>query len=117
WTGRVLSWRVSITMEAAFCIEALEEALARHGTPELLGQLRQRAVTLDCCLGAAALPPPQASQSAEQGAGGSMAGVQGARHCLLPGRLAGARAAVARRYGVDLWRGPAIGAGMPAGRL
>ena len=33
-----------------------------------------------------------------------MAGVQGARHCLLPGRLADARAAVARRHGVDLWR-------------
>ena len=26
---------VSITMEADFCIEALEEALARHGTPEI----------------------------------------------------------------------------------
>src|SRR5262249_25056539 len=27
FSRRVLSWRVSITMEAAFCIEALEEAL------------------------------------------------------------------------------------------
>ncbi|WP_456637166.1 IS3 family transposase [Bradyrhizobium sp. USDA 10063] len=32
---RVLAHRVSITMEAAFCIEALEEALARHGQPEI----------------------------------------------------------------------------------
>src|ERR1700724_3789772 len=32
---RVLSHRVSITMEADFCIEALEEALARHGRPEI----------------------------------------------------------------------------------
>ena len=32
---RVLSWRVSITMEAAFCVEALEDALARHGKPEV----------------------------------------------------------------------------------
>src|SRR6202035_2184306 len=32
-TRRVLSWRLSITMEAAFCVEALEEALAKHGTP------------------------------------------------------------------------------------
>ena len=32
FSRRVLSWRVSITMEAAFCVEALEEeALARHG--------------------------------------------------------------------------------------
>jgi hypothetical protein len=29
----VLSWRVSITMEAAFCVETLEDALARHGKP------------------------------------------------------------------------------------
>ncbi len=35
FSRRVLSWRVSITMEAAFCIEALEEALARHGPPEI----------------------------------------------------------------------------------
>jgi len=32
---RVLAHRVSITMEAAFCIEALEEAMARHGKPEI----------------------------------------------------------------------------------
>jgi putative transposase len=31
----VLSWRVSITMEAAFCVEALEDALARDGKPEI----------------------------------------------------------------------------------
>jgi putative transposase len=34
-TRRVLSWRLSITMEAAFCIETLEDALARHGRPEI----------------------------------------------------------------------------------
>ena len=32
---RVLSHRVSISMEADFCIEALEEALAKHGKPEI----------------------------------------------------------------------------------
>lgn len=32
---RVLAHRVSITMEAAFCVEALEEALARYGKPEI----------------------------------------------------------------------------------
>lgn len=31
---RVLSWRVSITMEVEFCLDAVEEALARYGTPE-----------------------------------------------------------------------------------
>ena len=34
-TRRVLSWRLSITMEAAFCVETLENALARHGKPEI----------------------------------------------------------------------------------
>src|SRR5437588_3846506 len=35
FSRRVLSWRVSITMQAAFCIETLEDALARHGKPEI----------------------------------------------------------------------------------
>ena len=35
FTRRVLAWRVSITLEADFCIEAVEEALARHGVPEI----------------------------------------------------------------------------------
>jgi putative transposase len=35
FSRRVLSWRLSITMEAAFCIETLEEALAKHGKPEI----------------------------------------------------------------------------------
>ncbi|MBA3810313.1 MAG: IS3 family transposase [Caulobacteraceae bacterium] len=34
-TRRVLSWRVSITMELDFCLEAVEEALARHGKPAI----------------------------------------------------------------------------------
>ncbi len=35
FTRRVLAWRVSITLEADFCIEVVEEALAKHGTPEI----------------------------------------------------------------------------------
>jgi putative transposase len=36
WFSRwVLAWRVSISVEAEFCIEALEEALAKHGKPEI----------------------------------------------------------------------------------
>ena len=34
-TRRVLSWRLSITMQAAFCVETLEDALARHGRPDI----------------------------------------------------------------------------------
>ena len=33
FSRRVLSWRLSITLEADFCIEAVEEALARNGKP------------------------------------------------------------------------------------
>ena len=35
FSRRVLAWRLSITMEAAFCVETLEDALARHGKPEI----------------------------------------------------------------------------------
>ena len=35
FSRRVLSWRVSVSMDASFCIEALEEALAKHGKPEI----------------------------------------------------------------------------------
>lgn len=35
FTRKVLSWRLSITMDAAPCVEALEEALARYGKPEI----------------------------------------------------------------------------------
>jgi len=34
-TRKVLSWRVSNTMDVEFCIEALQEALARFGHPEI----------------------------------------------------------------------------------
>src|SRR3954467_13938225 len=34
-TRKVLSWRVSNTMDAEFCVAALEEALARFGGPEI----------------------------------------------------------------------------------
>ncbi len=36
FSRKVLVWQLSITLEAEFCIEALEEALARHGRPEIL---------------------------------------------------------------------------------
>ncbi len=35
WSSRVvLSWRLSNTMNASFCVAALEDTLARHGRPE-----------------------------------------------------------------------------------
>lgn len=35
YTRRVLAWRLSITMETDFCLEAVEEALAKYGKPEI----------------------------------------------------------------------------------
>jgi putative transposase len=35
FSRRVMAWRVSITMDVDFCLEAVEEALARHGQPEI----------------------------------------------------------------------------------
>ena len=35
FSRRVLAWRVSIDMAVDFCLEAVEEAIARHGTPDI----------------------------------------------------------------------------------
>ena len=35
YSRRVLSWRISNSMEAVFCVDCLEEALRRHGKPEI----------------------------------------------------------------------------------
>ena len=36
YSRKVLSWRVSITMDVHFCLEALEEAINAHGVPEIV---------------------------------------------------------------------------------
>jgi putative transposase len=61
WVSRaVLAWRLSNTLSAEFCVEALEEALARYGRPEIFntdqgsqftsddftGTLKRHAVTI-----------------------------------------------------------------------
>ena len=35
FSRRVLAWRLSITMETEFCVDALREAMDRHGRPEI----------------------------------------------------------------------------------
>jgi len=35
YSRKVLSWRVSNTLDSSFCVEALEEALKKYGTPEI----------------------------------------------------------------------------------
>ena len=35
YSRRVLAWRLSISMDTEFCIEAVQEAIARYGTPDI----------------------------------------------------------------------------------
>ena len=35
YSRKILSWRISNTMESDFCVEALKEALSRYGQPEI----------------------------------------------------------------------------------
>jgi len=35
FSRRVLSWKLSITMDVSFCLEALDEALSKYGKPEI----------------------------------------------------------------------------------
>ena len=35
YSRRVLSWRISNSMEAVFCVDCREEALRHHGKPEI----------------------------------------------------------------------------------
>jgi len=35
YSRKVLAWRLSNSMDAAFCVDALKEALAKHGKPEI----------------------------------------------------------------------------------
>lgn len=35
YSRKILSWRISNTIDTRFCIESLEEALSKHGKPEI----------------------------------------------------------------------------------
>jgi transposase InsO family protein len=35
YSRKVLAWRLSNSMDADFCVEALKEAIAKHGTPKI----------------------------------------------------------------------------------
>jgi putative transposase len=35
-TRKVLAWRLSNTLDASFCVEALSEAIAKYGKPEIM---------------------------------------------------------------------------------
>ena len=35
YSRKVISWRLSNTLDSSFCVEALDDALSRHGAPEI----------------------------------------------------------------------------------
>ncbi len=35
YSRRVLSWRLSNTLDSQFCVDALEDAIAKYGVPEI----------------------------------------------------------------------------------
>tara|TARA_R110002124_G_scaffold131203_1_gene293347 strand:+ start:35132 stop:35380 length:249 start_codon:yes stop_codon:yes gene_type:complete len=35
-TRKVLAWRLSNTLDASFCVEALKEEIAKYGKPEII---------------------------------------------------------------------------------
>lgn len=51
YSRRVLSWRISNSMEAAFCVDGLEEALRIHGKPEIFNSDQGSQFTSDAFTG------------------------------------------------------------------
>jgi putative transposase len=39
FSRRVLAWRLSTAMDSGFCVEALQEALDRHGSPKIFNTI------------------------------------------------------------------------------
>ena len=48
FSRKVLAWRLSNTLTTDFCLEALEEALARYGTPEIFNSDQGAQFTSEC---------------------------------------------------------------------
>jgi putative transposase len=52
WVSRkVLAWRLSNTLDASFCIDALEEAIGKYGTPEIFNTDQGSQFTSDAFIG------------------------------------------------------------------
>ena len=51
YTRRVLAWRLSITMDTTFCIEAVEDALASYGKPDIFNTDQGSQFTSDAFTG------------------------------------------------------------------
>jgi putative transposase len=46
FSRRVLSWRLSITMEADFCVEAVQEAMDKFGRPEIFNKIATQCTSI-----------------------------------------------------------------------
>ena len=52
WHSRcVLAWRLSISMDTAFCTEAVEEAIAKYGKPDIFNTDQRRQFTSSAFIG------------------------------------------------------------------
>ena len=51
YSRRVLSWRLSVTLDPSFCVDALEEALSRFGPPEIFNTDQGSQFTADAFTG------------------------------------------------------------------
>jgi len=52
WASRkVLAWRLSNTLDASFCVDALQEALAKYGTPAIFNTDQGSQFTSDAFIG------------------------------------------------------------------
>lgn len=51
YSRKVLSWRISNSMDAAFCVDCLEDALRSHGTPEIFNSDQGSQFTSDAFTG------------------------------------------------------------------
>ncbi|BAV63109.1 transposase [Sphingobium cloacae] len=67
-TRKVLAWQLSNTMDAGFCVTALEEALARFGRPEIFNT--DKAANLPASPSPACCVTPKSASAWTAGAGG-----------------------------------------------
>ncbi len=89
WASRaVLAWRLSNTMDVAFCVDALDEALARFGQPEIFNSERGAPSVRAPARARAASSPARSSpaRSRRRGSGFRwMAAAAGSTMCSLNG--------------------------------
>jgi putative transposase len=51
YSRKVLSWRISNSMDAGFCVDCLEDALSQYGKPEIFNSDQGSQFTSDAFIG------------------------------------------------------------------